>query len=221
VALLSYIALFNQGGFVPRDVLLEVFWPESDSEHARNSLNQALHGLRSGLGDGAMESRGKYEVRLNRQVVWCDVLAFLRAVREGRAAVATQLYRGDLLAGFHTSAGVGFQQWLGDVRRQLRRQFCDAAWHRAGEFEAAGDAAMALQLAREAVAKAPFDELALRRLMKLLVRLGDRAEALRAYERSAHRIAEELGVEPDPKTAELVGGIRAEGTAVSSPSSAR
>jgi hypothetical protein len=31
VALLSYIALFDHGGFVPRDRLLEVFWPEADT----------------------------------------------------------------------------------------------------------------------------------------------------------------------------------------------
>jgi DNA-binding SARP family transcriptional activator/thioredoxin-like negative regulator of GroEL len=208
VALLSYIALFNHGGFVPRDILLEVFWPESDTEHARNSLNQALHHLRSALGPEAFETRGKHEIRLSREAVWCDALAFRRALEAGRAGEATELYQGDLLEGIHASGGGGFERWMDGERLRLRRQFCDAAWEGAAEAEAAGSTATALHLAREAVAKAPFDELAVRRLMELLVRLGDRAEALKAYSRFTARLRAELDVEPDPETEELATAIR-------------
>jgi DNA-binding SARP family transcriptional activator len=215
VALLTYIALFNHGGFVPRDLLLEIFWPESDTEHARNSLNQALHRLRSALGSEALEARGKHEIRLNRDVVWCDALAFRDAAEEWRTGKATRLYQGDLLEGFHASLSARFQHWLDEERRRLRRRFCDSAWRRAEEAEGAGDSAMALQLAREAVSKAPFDEIALRRLMELLTRLGDRAEALRAYELFRTRLAEELGVEPDPVTEKLAEALRANESPVS------
>jgi DNA-binding SARP family transcriptional activator len=209
VALLTYVALFNHGGFVPRDLLLEVFWPESDTDHARNSLNQALHRLRSALGPEALETRGKHEIRLSRDAVWCDALAFRSALEAGRAGEATELYGGDLLEGLHASSGGGFQRWLDGERAKLRRQFCDAAWRRAEEAEAAGNLGTAIELAREAVSKAPFDEVALRRLMELLVRVGDRAEALRAYELFGTRLVEELGVEPDPATEALAEALRA------------
>ena len=217
VALLTYIALFNHGGFVPRDLLLDVFWPESDTEHARNSLNQALHQLRSALGPEALETRGKHEIRLSREVVWCDALAFRNALEAGQAEEATKLYQGDLLEGFHASTGGGFERWLDGERLKLRRQFCDAAWEGAEEAEAAGSTATALQLAREAVSKAPFDELAVRRLMALLGRLGDRAEALRAHERFANRLRDELDVEPDPETEALARSIRMQAPEATGP----
>lgn len=211
VALLSYIALFNHGGFVPRDRLLEVFWPESDTERARNSLNQALHQLRSTLGPDALETRGRHELRLNREVVWCDALAFRETVEQGRVDEATELYRGDLLEGLHAANGPGFERWLDEERTRLRRRYCDAAWQRAEEAGAAGDTAGAVAQARAAVSKAPFDEIALRRLMELLARLGDRAEALRAYDRFVGRLERDLDVEPDPETVELAAGLRAGG----------
>jgi DNA-binding SARP family transcriptional activator len=51
LALLVHIALGSPSGFVGRDTLLALFWPESDEERARNSLRQALHYLRRSIGE--------------------------------------------------------------------------------------------------------------------------------------------------------------------------
>src|SRR6266436_6166567 len=52
------------------------------------------------------------------------------------------------------------------------------------------------------------DERALRRLMKTLDRLGDRAGALEAYETFAKRLTTELEADPAPETLALAGAVR-------------
>lgn len=44
VALLVYLTVANARGFLRRDSLLALFWPELDEEHARAALRQALLG---------------------------------------------------------------------------------------------------------------------------------------------------------------------------------
>src|SRR5690606_3500436 len=96
-ALLAYLVLADPGRFQRRDTLLAVFWPELDERHARNSLSQALHYLRSSLGAGVIVSRGNGEVGIAEGTLWCDAIALGEALKEGRRAEAIEYYRGELL----------------------------------------------------------------------------------------------------------------------------
>jgi DNA-binding SARP family transcriptional activator len=63
-----------------------------------------------------------------------------------------------------------------------------------------GDHEAAARDAELVLALEPFRETALRLLMRALSAAGNRAEALRAYERCRRSIAEELGVGPSAET---------------------
>src|SRR5687768_17252806 len=69
LALLAFLATARPRGFVSRDSLLALFWPESDEERARNSLRQALHHLRRSLGDASIVGRGDREVGVDPAVI--------------------------------------------------------------------------------------------------------------------------------------------------------
>src|SRR5688500_16649249 len=56
IALLACLALAAPRCFHRRDTLIALFWPEHDTEHARNSLNQSVHALRRALGADAIRS---------------------------------------------------------------------------------------------------------------------------------------------------------------------
>jgi DNA-binding SARP family transcriptional activator len=45
-ALLTYLAIATPRGFHRRDTLLALLWPESDQQHGRAALRQALHVIR-------------------------------------------------------------------------------------------------------------------------------------------------------------------------------
>ena len=210
-ALLAYLAAANPRGFQRRDKLVALFWPDLDAPHARNALSQALHVLRSTLGDGAVLTRGDQEVGLSAEVVWCDVPAFECALHAGRLAEAAALYRGDLLDGLFVPGAPEFERWLDSERTRLRQRASEGAWALAEAKAAEGDAVEAQRWARRATDFVPADEAVVRRLMTFLTRLGDRAAAIRAYEAFAWQLAHEYELEPSAETQSLAAVIREKG----------
>lgn len=217
-ALLAYLAVASPRGYHRRDTLLALFWPESEADRARHSLNQAIYALRSTLGSDVLVSRGSEEVGLAPEAFWCDAAAFETAYENGDFEAALELFRGDLLPGFFLSEAPEFERWLESERLRLRRRVEAAAWRLADREEGAGNTVGAAHWARRAASLAPEDELSLRRLVAMLDRLGDRAGALAAYDGFARRLAEEYDAEPSPETRGLIDEMRATAGAASSPS---
>jgi serine/threonine-protein kinase len=207
-ALLAYLAVANPRGLQRRDKLVALFWPDLDGPHARNALSQALHVLRTTLGDGAVVTRGGQEVGLSAAVVQCDVPAFECALDAGRLAEAAALYRGDLLDGLFVPGAPEFERWLDSERTRLRQRASEVAWALAEARAAEGDAIEAERWARRAADFVPADEAVVRQLMAFLTRLGDRAAAIRAYEAFAWQLSHEYELEPSAETKSLVAVIR-------------
>lgn len=207
-AILAYLAIARPPGFHRRDTLLALFWPESEERPARDLLNTNLSRLRASLGTDTVLSRGNEEVGLERSRLWCDVDAFEAAIEEGRAEAALDLYRGDLLEGFHISDAPDFERWLDAERQRLRELAADAAWRSAEERLNRGDAHATRHFAERAVTLLPDSETGLRRAVSLLERAGDRAAALRLYQRLTQRLRQEYDVDPAPETQRLIERVR-------------
>jgi TolB-like protein/DNA-binding SARP family transcriptional activator/Flp pilus assembly protein TadD len=213
-ALLCYLALAVPRGFHRRDTLLALFWPDDDAEQGRHALRQSVYFLRRALGPNAIVSRGDEELGLEPDRIHCDAWLFEAAVDQGRPAEALALFRGELLAGFHISDAPDFERWLDQERDRLRKRAGEAAWALAAMREQEGDTAGAVGAGRRALAFSPTDETALRRLMLLMERLGDRSAAVRAYDSFAWKLEEEFELEPSGETRNLVARIRAESSSV-------
>ena len=196
LALLSYLAVDTPQGFHRRDSLLALFWPEADTAHARNALRQAVHHLRQALGEGVLVGRGTEELGLARNHVWCDAVAFEEALTGGDLIAGLENYRGDVLPGFYLSDAPEFERWLEQQRTRLRARAAEAAWTLAEREATAAHATSATHWARWAAGLAPEDEAVQRRLIALLLRLGDRAGALRAYDTLATRLNEDFDTTP-------------------------
>jgi DNA-binding SARP family transcriptional activator/TolB-like protein len=209
MALLAYLAVAVPRGFHRRDILLALFWPERDAEHARAALSDALYDLRRALGDGVILKRGDEEVGLARDRFWCDAAALLDAVDTGRPEEGVALYRGDLLVGFHLSGAAEFDQWLEERRTHLRTRVTEAEWSLSDREATRGRLLEAARWARQAVALSPYQESGVRRLMTLLDDMGERAAALGEYQRFAERLASDLELEPSGETVALAESLRA------------
>ena len=208
LALLAYLALHTPRGFVRRDRVLALFWPEQDLEHARGALNRALYHLRRSLGDAVLLSRGSDEIGLCWDRFWCDAAAFETAVAEARNRDAVELYQGELLDGLYVADAPGFEEWLEAERARYQNVAPRCGWAVAEAEELAGHASAAVQYARWSVERAPYDETGVQRLIALLDRTGDRAGAVLAYESFARQLADELQLAPAPETDALVDSIR-------------
>jgi DNA-binding SARP family transcriptional activator len=208
VALLAYLCIAQPRGFHRRDTLLGLFWPDSDQEHARTSLRKSLHILRRAIGDNAILSRGDEEVAVDFHLVSCDAAAFEASVKANRLEEALELYRGDLLAGFFIDEAPEFEQWLHSERARLRSCAAKAAFAAAEQAEAKGDVPAAVTWARRSLDLADTDERALRKLLELQIRSGDRAGAIESYETFARRLAAEYETQPSSETRSLIERIR-------------
>ncbi|HEX5818704.1 MAG TPA: BTAD domain-containing putative transcriptional regulator [Gemmatimonadales bacterium] len=202
LGLLAYFALRSPQRFHRRDALLALFWPDLDTEHARSALRRSLYFLRRELGDGIVVGRSEEEVGLADDSLRCDAAEFEAAVKQGEHDRALQLYRGHLLEGFFVAGAPDVVDWLDGERTRLRDMALLAAWTLVGREQT--PPAVSLHWGRWAAATAPDDEGNVARYIALLVRLGERSQALRAYRDLERRLEMQFGVSPSRATAQLV-----------------
>ena len=208
LALLASLAVAPRRRCRRRDTIVTLFWPELDQEHARGALSQALRYLRRSLPEGAILTQGEEEAGLDREVVGCDAVTFAERCAADHLEAAMAIYQGPFLEGlFVTDAGPEYEQWVLDERSWLGRLATAAAGTLAERAERLTDLPAAVEWARRAVLMAPGDEVITARLIRLLDQTGDRAGALREYERLRLRLKEEFQVAPSHETQALIARI--------------
>jgi DNA-binding SARP family transcriptional activator len=200
---------------VPREDLAEAVWPERlprASEIALSALVSKLRSLLAGAGVAASSLSavgGCYLLELPGNS-WVDVEAALESIHlaegalragayaagYGPAVVAAVILRRPFLPGLEGG-------WVDERREVLRRARVRALEALAEIHEWNRELPLALNAAQEAIALEPLRESGYRRLMGIHQRAGNRAEALRAYERCRGLLANELGVAPEPQTQAL------------------
>lgn len=209
LALLLYLHIARPHGFIRRDRLLAIFWPELDTTHARNALSKSVHHIRRALGDKAIITRGD-EVLLDGAPIRSDVQDLEQALSSNDHERALELYRGPLADGLFVNDAPEFERWLDEERERLRTAVSNAAWTLADKSRKDGRFGDATAFARRAFSFTKEEEPALRRLMSFLESAGDRAGALRAYDTFSEWLSAELDAEPAPETQALHKRIRAE-----------
>jgi DNA-binding SARP family transcriptional activator len=218
-SLFGYL-LTHREPWPPREVLMDVFWPESPPEASRNSLNVAIHGLRRTLRTVTslpviQHNGGAYGIHPDLRL-WLDVEEFESRVENGRrreeagdADRATReyesadgLYRGDFLAD-----GL-YEEWAALTRDHLRLAHLDALSRLSNIHFSAGRYAGCAALCQRIIECDPCREDAHRRLMRCYSRQGQPHLALLQYRACVQALAAELGVDADPATARLHDQIR-------------
>ena len=188
-----------------RDALMGLFWPDRSPDRARRSLNQALYELRQHLGEHWIKTPGD-TVRVNGFLT-CDLPAFEEGIRAGRRDLAIPLFEGSFLQGF-SARGAAFGQWCAAKRalvdRLARTMFKEEveAQLRTGHLDGA------IVTARRWVELDPHDDEGQHRLIELLASSGDRAAALRRYDRFRALLLED-DLKPLEETETLIEAVRA------------
>jgi DNA-binding SARP family transcriptional activator len=213
VALLAYVAAARPTGFHARDSLIGLLWPECTEDRARAALRQSVYALRRALDEDVLVGCGD-ALGVDPGKLWCDVTAFEDAAAVRDDAKALDLYRGELLQGFHISGVPEFERWVERTRQRLATTAAASARTLADTAQARGDDRTALLWTRRVLDMRPDDECALRRVIAILFRIGDRTAAIRAYEDFRRRLQVDYGLEPSAQTRELIAtGCSAMGSA--------
>lgn len=212
-ALLAYVAALPARS-VAREHLATLLWGDHGTEQARRSLRQCLMSIRAAPGPGldhllVDDVRGA-QIALSQDIE-VDVRQFeilARSTRREDIESACRLYRDELLAGLHISSEP-FNEWLATERRRLSAIMSDALIGLASLRARDGDLRTAIETAQRLTAFDPLREDGHRLLLQLLAAAGRRSAALKQHALYVDLLRRELGVAPEPATAQLADQIRA------------
>ena len=208
LALLAILAVSHPRP-VGRDKLMAYLWPESDTRHARNLLNQAVHALRRALGKNAIRSEGD-ELELNPEIITADVWLFEEALAASDPQRAVDLYRGPFLDGFFLGDSLEFERWSGSERDRLQRAYLKALEELAEGASAQGDWQAAADWWRRLAAEEPYNSHITLRFMEVLEAAGDRAGAINQARVHSELLRTEFEAEPSPEVVALAERMRLE-----------
>lgn len=216
--LLRFLAL-RPSRSAPREMLLDLLWPDGDLALAAQSMNSLVYSLRKQFGDAlAGASPVLYEAgsyRLNHEAgIATDIDWFSAYLEEGEmrlkqrewdtAAVlfqrALKLYHGDLLIGGDTSELI--------KREYLRASYLSILNHLADNALLRKDDSTCLKYTRRLLEEDPFRETAHRLAMLCYVMRGERASALRQFKLCQELLEREYDAAPEPATVKLYEQIR-------------
>ena len=210
-----HLLALAQGRPVPSGVLAESLWGDSQPARPDDQLAVLMSRLRSVLGRERIEHRdGGYLLHYD----WLDAteLAHLLAEIDRRGAagnvigaaaaarIALSLLRGSG-SGSGTAPPPG--AWAELRQAEIDRLSARARLIAATSLLAAGDWMAACDAAAVALEQDPYEEAALRVLLRAYVLGGQTAAALAAYAGTRARLADDLGTDPSPETAALYVSI--------------
>ena len=205
---------------VTQSELAELLWPDSLPPSWPVALSAVISKLRQKLAtlgvdrDQIIANAFRcYQFRPPADT-WVDLEAAAEAVHQAEGAVlanqpgaaygpsliATTIARRPFLTGEDAP-------WVETRRDRMRDILVRSLDCRVEALLWNGELALAQDQARAAVELEPFRESGYRRLMQVLVRRGDRAEAVRVYHECRRRLADELGVSPSDETESLIRAV--------------
>ena len=209
---------------IPRETLAGLLWPETTTAQSKKNLRQALWLLQSALGsqnervnDRVLLVKPDW-VYLNSGVnLWLDVVVFEQIFnlvqktpgQELDNSTAqllqdtVQLYQGPLLEGW-------YQDWCLLERERLQSMYLTMLDKLMSYCEVSHDYETGLLYGMRIMCYDRARERTHRRIMRLYYLTGDRAEALRQYERCAVALEEELGISPSKSTVAIYSQIQAD-----------
>ena len=236
LALLAFLAL-GSGRPHPRELLATLFWPDQSPQRAQQNLRQVLARLKRAIEPAGAAEHGRHEpyivanghdVRFNpRSDYWLDVEAFVellraadehphrrleacpRCIRSLERAVA--MYRGAFLEGLSV-AGCSHEldEWMVLEREQLAMRATSAMHSVANARLARRDAEGAREAARELLGMEPWNEAALRLMMRAIAVSDGRNAALQYFAAFSDSLGRELDVSPEDATLRLVDQLRSD-----------
>ena len=221
LSLLAYLAVQEES--LQRDFIINLLWPEEEPSRGRSLLRHVLSPLRIALPEGVLTSDRDTIGLSPENPLWVDVLEFRRLVTgcggHGHAASevcpachpalseAVGLYAEDFMTGFTLPDSPDFDEWQYFQAESLR-QMLDNALKKLVQCLIRMDTLdQAIQPARRRLVIDRLNEHAHRDLMLLYAWTHQRNLALRQYRECKEALSDQLGIEPQTATLDLMRAI--------------
>jgi DNA-binding SARP family transcriptional activator len=195
-----------------REQLAGSLFPDAPEDTAKARLSDRLWLLKNHLSNFPLFSTAT-EIKIDNEQAWVDVNEFRLLTRKGGAACLSQaieLYSSDLLPEQDAD-------WLLLERENLYLSYIRALQVLSAEALKSREPLRAIPLLEKLNAIEPFDENNLRSLLRACQAVGKRGAALAAFDRFRVRLRDEMDLEPEPATLELVQALRTQAPSMRRP----
>lgn len=214
--ILEYLVL-NKGKPVTRELLMELFWPDSDKKSAAVSLRAALYELKKVLskygikndGDTSFiyERTGSLEIKSNR-ILYIDTDKFTLLYNEYRDRCRkgvdkkqlltvlkeiNSLYSGDLLA------EELYADWVFADREAYKLLYLETTVALASLYIEEKETDLADKFLQKALSIDPYNEEVCLMLLKLYISVNQRSRAAKLYKNFESRLIKDLNISPDER----------------------
>ena len=219
-SVLEYLVLHRDRP-VPKEVLMDHFWPEATPAAARNSLNVAIHGLRRFLREhdgcsGHVVFRNHSYLLDPDLRMWVDLDEFharLAAARRHRRCGREDEELAELEAAEALGSGDLFEddpydEWLDRARRAWQDALLEVLETLRDRYLALSDHTACIRVGHRILAVEPAHEVTHRVLMCSYARQGRRHLALRQWHDCVAALSAELDAAPEHRTRQLYLSLR-------------
>jgi len=201
------VLLLDLGRVVPMDLLIDRIWGDDPPASVRNVIYGYAARLKAAItgagepGVGLRRQAGGY--LLEARPEQCDLHQFRRMVKQAVVAdgdeQAMMLLRGAL--GLWNGAALSglSGSWLEGMRDSLELERYTARLDLNDIVLRQGQHSSLISELSEAAPAHPADERLIGQLMLALYRSGRQADALRLFEQTRHRLADDFGADPSPE----------------------
>ncbi len=227
--LLFYLA--SQGGMVPRDKILDLFWGEKISQN-RARLNENLSRLRATFPQSDLIISHNGLVGLNFDRIYVDQLHFQDLLDQaGRTPwqipddepLPHHIYRllnqaNGLWRGTWALEGINLptpelDDWLQTTSERLQYARFNILTRLSDHAYGLRNLELALELARAALRYDPFNQKLQYKILRNLIKMGQTTEAQQYFEDTRKMMRSELGINPSPQMINIYQSIRELGQA--------
>jgi len=207
---------------IPKEILMEDLWPESEQKAAQQNFKVTLHRLRKSLEPGMETDFGSSYLHLKNSILSLDIdrveldtERFLSLLEQGelkerdkdlQGAIdlyiqAQELYKGDFLPGDL------YAPWAEPIREGLKQKYLHLMLKLARLHENCSDFKKAVLFYEKAIHTDPILEEAYQGLMILYGKKGQKNNARKVFEACRTAVTRGLGCEPDSSTIEIYDKI--------------
>lgn len=229
LALLAFLAVEARAPH-QRSELAMLLWPEHPRFQALQNLRQTLCRLRKAIEDGEAAPAHLLvdtdTLQFNcRSDFWLDTAAFEALIAGvercshrrldqcppcmANLAMASRYYRGEFAAALHPTGSQALDEWLLFQRESLEQRACDVLCALASSHLALCQLETAQKYAHALLQIDQWHEAGQRLWLHVLALRQGRQAALRSYNTFRRALSDELGLEPENATLDLMNRIRA------------
>ncbi len=214
--LFKYLVYHRKRGYQPKEILMELLWPDIDADSARVRLHNVLPALRRILEPGLSRSTpssyllrdgDSYKINLGENGT-TDVEKFENALLEARKEkdpdqsinhllTAAKIYKGDLF-----SEDI-YDDWCSEERRGFQEDYLNLLIRIMDYYESTGDIDKCTEYAKKYLLVDKYAENVYRRLMRYYNTFKDKAGLSKTYDRCKTLIETEMDCSLSQETINL------------------